>query len=96
MQKLKIAVSRICPDCVNTQREVVSIMDTDFIDVAAAVVALADIDNGIIDKIEQTGFGLPIFIATHNNERVPEHWLARINGVFEISESRSEFYTKPA
>jgi len=92
MQKLKIAVSRICPDCVNTQREVVSIMDTDFIDVAAAVVALADIDNGIIDKIERTGFGLPIFIATHNNERVPEHWLARINGVFEISESRSEFY----
>lgn len=60
MKSLKIAASRACPDCFTTQRELVDVRASDYIDVAAIVLAVTDIASGILDEIEATGFGIPV------------------------------------
>ncbi|WGG68388.1 hypothetical protein QCL67_14265 [Enterobacter ludwigii] len=51
MKSLKIAASRACPDCFTTHRELVDINATDYIDVAAIVLAVSDIFTGRIGKV---------------------------------------------
>ncbi len=82
MKTLKIAVSRACPECFTTSRDIVDITASDYIDVAAVVLAVSDIFNGAIEEIEATGFGIPVFIATHKEERVPAEFLSRIFTAF--------------
>lgn len=65
---------------------------SDYIDVAAVVLAVSDIFNGAIEEIEATGFGIPVFIATHKEERVPAEFLSRIHGVFEYSDTSNAYY----
>ncbi len=55
-------------DCFTTQRELVDVRASDYIDVAAIVLAVTDIASGILDEIEATGFGIPVFVATHKEE----------------------------
>jgi len=59
MKSLKIAASRACPDCFTTQRELVDVRASDYIDVAAIVLAVSDITGGILDEIEATGLAFP-------------------------------------
>ena len=92
MKTLKIAVSRACPECFTTLRDIVDITASDYIDVAAVVLAVSDIFNGAIEEIEATGFGIPVFIATHKEERVPAEFLSRIHGVFEYSDTSNAYY----
>lgn len=92
MKTLKIAVSRACPECFTTSRDIVDITASDYIDVAAVVLAVSDIFNGAIEEIEATGFGIPVFIATHKEERVPAEFLSRIRGVFEYSDTSNAYY----
>lgn len=82
MQALKIGVSRLCPDCFSTDRDMINIHESDYIDIAAAVVAVSDIFMGIIDEIETTGFGIPVFVVCQAEERVPAEYLPCIAGVF--------------
>ncbi len=92
MKTLKIAVSRACPECFTTSRDIVDITASDYIDVAAVVLAVSDIFNGAIEEIEATGFGIPVFIVTHKEERVPAEFLSRIHGVFEYSDTSNAYY----
>lgn len=92
MQRLKIAVSRACPDCFTTQREVVNVNDTDYMDVAAVVLSINDIYKGIVEEIEETGFGIPLFVVSHEGEFVPAEYLARIQGVFEYQDTCHDYY----
>ena len=92
MSELKIAVSRSCPDCFSTQRSIVNVDESNFIDVAAIVLSINDIERGKLDEIDATGYGIPVFIATQNEERVPAEYLPRISGVFEHNEARNAFY----
>ncbi len=92
MSELKIAVSRSCPDCFSTHRECVNIDKSNYIDVAAIILSVNDVERGKLDEIDATGYGIPVFIATENEERVPAEYVPRISGVFEHCESRKEFY----
>lgn len=92
MSELKIAVSRHCPDCFSTQRNIVNVDESRFIDVAAIVLSIDDIERGKLDEIDATGYGIPVFVATHDEGRVPPEYLPRISGVFEYNESRTAFY----
>lgn len=92
MKSLKIAASRACPDCFTTHRELVDINATDYIDVAAIVLAVSDIFTGRIEEIEATGFGIPVFVATHKEEIIPAEYLSRIHGVFEASDTSNDFH----
>ena len=92
LSELKIAVSRSCPDCFSTHRTCVNIDESNYIDVAAIILSVNDVERGKLDEIDATGYGIPVFIATENEERVPAEYLPRISGVFEHCESRKEFY----
>ncbi len=92
MQALKIGVSRLCPDCFSTDRTTINIHESDYIDIAAAVMTVGDIYLGLIDEIEMTGFGIPVFVVCQPEERVPAEYLPRVAGVFEDSETYREHY----
>lgn len=92
MSELKIAVSRTCPDCFTTQRAIINTCDTHFIDVAAAVLSIEDVECGKLDEIDATGYNLPVFIAINKDQIVPAEYLSRIQGVFEHDETRNDFY----
>jgi len=91
MNPLKIAASvAVAPSLsLNTARDVVTLDNTDFTDVAAVVVSLADSRSGVLTLLRRTGFNLPVFVANAFDEEVltlpgvsgeingaPEEWAA--------------------
>lgn len=56
ISELKIAVSRHCPDCFSTQRNLVNIDESHFIDVTAIVLSINDIEQGKLTEIDATGY----------------------------------------
>jgi ornithine decarboxylase len=62
MKTMKIAVSRELVSTLSTHREGVTLDNTDFTDVAAVVITLADSRSGILALLKRTGFQLPVFM----------------------------------
>ncbi|WP_338590415.1 ornithine decarboxylase SpeF [Shewanella khirikhana] len=94
MNSLKIAASLSVRACFDTKREVVNVLTTDFCDVGAAVVSVTDINNGIVDKIKNTGLNLPIFVSVCCEEAFPDDFCDAITGVFELCNAKTDFYGK--
>jgi ornithine decarboxylase len=94
MEKLKVAISHELIETLNlkTERCLVNASETSFTDVSAVVLSVRDARDGVLDFIEGTGFGLPVFIAVNNEHEVPENILPRVISVFEIGDDNSEFY----
>ena len=92
MQRLKIAASRACHEFIATRRDIIDLHDSNFIDVAAAVLSINDIHKGMVEKIEETGFNIPIFVMTHEAEFVPAIYLPDIYGVFQYGNANREYY----
>ena len=92
MQRLKIAASRACHEFIATRRDIIDLHSSDFIDVAAAVISINDIHKGMVEKIEETGFNIPIFVMTHEAECVPAIYLPDIYGVFHYGNANREYY----
>lgn len=63
MTPLKIAASTTVAIHLQTGREVVTLEKTDFTDVAAIVLSVADSRSGMLALLRHTGFNLPVFIA---------------------------------
>ena len=73
MKSLKIAASHDVAALLSTHREVVTLADTDFTDVAAVVISIADSRSGILALLKRTGFNLPVFIFSESSvEGLPE------------------------
>ncbi|EPF13777.1 Ornithine decarboxylase, constitutive [Cedecea davisae] len=73
MKSLKIAASHDVVALLSTHREVVTLADTDFTDVAAVVISIADSRSGILALLKRTGFNLPVFIFSESIvEELPE------------------------
>ncbi|WP_395490187.1 ornithine decarboxylase [Cedecea davisae] len=73
MKSLKIAASHDVVALLSTHREVVTLADTDFTDVAAVVISIADSRSGILALLKRTGFNLPVFIFSEGIvEELPE------------------------
>jgi len=94
MQRLKIAASRACHDSISIRRDIIDLHDSDFIDVAAAVLSINDIHKGMVEKIEETGFNIPVFVMTHEAEFVPATYLPDIYGVFQYGNANREYYSR--
>lgn len=62
MKSLKIAASHDVARALSTHREVVTLDNTDFTDVAAVVLSVADTRSGILALLKRTGFNLPVFV----------------------------------
>ncbi|WP_200553453.1 ornithine decarboxylase [Kosakonia sp. LAM2021] len=80
MKSMKIAVSRELISALSTHREVVTLDSTDFTDVAAVVMTLAESRSGILALLKRTGFNLPVFLFTQEPETVPQGVTAVIGG----------------
>lgn len=80
MKHLKIAYSfDVQYYFVDSDREIVSVEQTDFTDVAVAV--LSDQDYDYIDTIDATGFGIPIMVIMPSGEKLPSHYLDKVDMV---------------
>lgn len=81
MKHLKIAYSfDVQYYFVDSDRDIVPIEETDFTDVAVAV--LSDQDFDYIDVIEETGFGIPIMVIMPGGEKLPESYIDKVDVVF--------------
>ncbi|HDL8274522.1 TPA: ornithine decarboxylase SpeF, partial [Yersinia enterocolitica] len=77
-----------------SQREVVDVLHTDFTDVAAVVLSVQDINNGVIESIHSLGLDIPIFAAVCCEEELNTDVLPSLNGVFELCGDNTDFYGK--
>ncbi|WP_336996504.1 ornithine decarboxylase [Leclercia sp. UBA7405] len=80
MKTMKIAVSRELVSALSTHREVVTLDNTDFTDVAAVVITLADSHSGILALLKRTGFQLPVFMFSQEPLDAPAGVAAVIAG----------------
>ncbi|MGL5601837.1 MAG: ornithine decarboxylase [Silvania sp.] len=80
MKTMKIAVSRELASALSTHREVVTLDNTDFTDVAAVVITVADSHSGILALLKLTGFQLPVFMFSEESVDAPAGVDAVING----------------
>ncbi len=99
MNALKVAANHPVRACFHTNREVVSLDQTDYTDVAVAVFSLDDVLSGALEAIKRNGFDIPIFVvvaqegkrALENYKRVQDV-LLQVNGVFDPSGSNADYY----
>ncbi len=77
---MKIAVSRELASALSTHREVVTLDNTDFTDVAAVVITVADSHSGILALLKRTGFKLPVLMFSPQPVEIPAGVDAVIDG----------------
>lgn len=80
MKSMKIAVSRELASALSTHREVVTLDNTDFTDVAAVVITVADSHSGILALLKRTGFHLPVYMFSTEPVEAPAGVDAVIDG----------------
>jgi len=80
MKSMKIAVSRELASALSTHREVVTLDNTDFTDVAAVVITVAESHSGILALLKRTGFNLPVFMFSPQPVETPAGVDAVIDG----------------
>lgn len=90
MKHLKIAYSYdVQYYFVDSERDIVPVENTDFTDVAVAV--LSDQDYHYIDTIDKLGFGIPIVVILPGGERLPSQYIDKVDTVLSeemVSKSR--------
>ena len=77
---MKIAVSRELVSALSTHREVVTLDNTDFTDVAAVVITVAESRSGILALLKRTGFHLPVYLFSPEPVEAPAGVDAVIDG----------------
>ncbi|MEJ5073503.1 ornithine decarboxylase [Enterobacter ludwigii] len=80
MKSLHIAASRELVSRLSSHRGVVALDSTDFTDVAAVVITVADSRSGILTLLKRTGFQLPVFLFSEEPVEAPEGVDAVIGG----------------
>ena len=80
MKSMHIAASRELVSRLSTHRRVVALDGTDFTDVAAVVITVADSHSGILALLKRTSFNLPVFVLTADAISTPEGVNAVISG----------------
>lgn len=85
MKSLKIAASHDVVATVSTHREVVALDSTDFTDVAAVVLSVADSRSGILALLKRTGFSIPIFLAA-------DEWSGEQEGITGLITGKAQDY----
>ena len=80
MKSMNIAASRELVSRLSTHRVVVALDSTDFTDVAAVVITVADSHSGILALRKRSGFKLPVFMLTSDDISAPNGVDAVISG----------------
>jgi ornithine decarboxylase len=71
MKSMHIAASRELVSRLSTHRRVVALDSTDFTDVAAVVITVADSRSGILALLKRTGFNLPVYLFSDADHEKP-------------------------
>ncbi|AFJ48559.1 ornithine decarboxylase SpeF [Shimwellia blattae] len=90
----KIAVSNGVLNSFDTVRETVDIHSSDLTDVSAVVLSAEDAANGTLTHIEETGFNIPVFVASCCQETLDADVLPRVTGVIDTNDGNGDFYGK--
>jgi ornithine decarboxylase len=80
MKSMHIAASRELVSRLSSHRRVVALDSTDFTDVSAVVITVADSRSGILSLLKRTGFHLPVFLFSEEPLDAPEGVDAVIDG----------------
>ena len=80
MKSMKIAASGELVSRLSSHRQVVSLDSTDFTDVAAVVITVADSRSGILALLKRTGFHIPVFLFAESDVDLPMGVNAVIRG----------------
>lgn len=94
MKKLKIAANNATLACFETAREVIDVHHTDFTDIAAVVLSVDDVQNGMVLHIKEIGLNIPLFVAVCCEEELNTDVLPELHGVFELCGKNTQFYGK--
>lgn len=78
---MKIATTSQAKLYFKTKRQLVAADKTDFTDVAALIVAASDID--LINKVDQTKFGIPIFVITSDSNQLSGPLMKKIYHILD-------------
>ena len=100
MNALKVAASDAVRECFRTTRELVHVDQTDYTDVAVAVLSRDDLTAGALDSIKRTGFDIPIFLVVSQGRgnrslevyKQLQDVILQVNGVFDLSSNNAEYY----
>src|SRR6516165_5087357 len=87
----RIAVNPAVARFVDTRRDVVDVAETDFTDVSAVVLAAKDLDNGVLERLQATGFGMPVFVVSPPDHSV-DLSVHRFAGVLSREDQNAEFF----
>ncbi|MBQ9725617.1 MAG: ornithine decarboxylase, partial [Neisseriaceae bacterium] len=82
---MRIAVSQGVEFAFISEYKVMNIDVTDFTNVCAVVVKVADLE-AVWNELERIGFNIPIFAAVEYGETVPAEWLPELYGVIELAD----------
>jgi len=77
MEKLTIACAPSAINDIATERAVFPLGDVDLTEVSAVVLDLEAIKNGRLEQINSTSFGLPVFAALKDGEKLPEELVGK-------------------
>ncbi|EIQ9741274.1 ornithine decarboxylase, partial [Escherichia coli] len=91
---LKIAVGNNCHDYFYTNRICVDFNKNNLIDIAAIVLSVNDIKDGKLEFINNTGYNIPVFITTENDDIIPSEYLQYVRGVFSHNDYNIDLYSK--
>jgi ornithine decarboxylase len=86
-----IAVNPAVSRFVETRRLLVDVADTDFTDVSAVVLSPADLENGLVDRLAASGFGLPVFVVSGPDDAI-DLSAHRMAGVLAREDQNAEFF----
>ncbi|MBF5056708.1 ornithine decarboxylase [Alcanivorax sp. 521-1] len=89
--KGKIAFSPSIQNYLHTDRDRVPVQDTTFTDVSAVVLSEADIDAGLLDRIQTLGYGIPVFaVSDEDPDTTPR--LKGLTGVLAREEINADYF----
>jgi ornithine decarboxylase len=92
MKQLKLAASASVASHLDTAREVVSLDNADYTDIATIVISVDDLNNGRLAEVEALGFSIPAFVAVQGAEQVSPDFLSALKGVFALADANQAFY----
>lgn len=93
MKTLKVAASPSVQAGFISEYEIVDIRQTDFTNIAAAVASADDVCYAV-EKMEETGFDVPVFIALQPEETIPNGILPKLKGVIQLGFGNRHYYGK--
>ncbi len=91
MRQLKIACSLESESFFSTDRKIIRLEETDYTDVAAVV--LTDAETDLIETVENTKFGIPVFVILKNSDKLEDRFVGNVYHILDGSHFDAKRYS---